>query len=352
MGFKKPVVLIKLYQHLATAFGGAEIELSETKQNAVMLLSPNYGNVGDLAIGAAQRRYLERLGDLNVVSIPIQKTYSSLRSLKRSLRSGDLVFWVGGGSMGDLYPRASYARQFTARYFQDQPIISFPHSIVSSVESNLEAVARAELDRIPSKNVVLCARESISFELMNRFHGGDVLFAPDIVFSLIDEFRSLAELPRSGVLAVLRNDDEVVLTDSSRREILKACAAVGEVKEQDHGLPDGEVRDMDHGDLLKKFVGDYRKAELVVTDRLHGMIFSVITGTPCIVLPNSNHKIAQTYKDWVEDECRYISLLDQFELNEFNDRVSAVRSKEARADYSTANFDFTELTRFIESRIK
>ena len=35
----------------------------------------------------------------------------------------------------------------------------------------------------------------------------------------------------------------------------------------------------------------YRKSQLVITDRLHGMIFAAITSTPCIALGNYNHKI-------------------------------------------------------------
>ena len=35
----------------------------------------------------------------------------------------------------------------------------------------------------------------------------------------------------------------------------------------------------------------YRKSELIITDRLHGMIFEAITSTLCIALENYNHKI-------------------------------------------------------------
>ena len=41
---------------------------------------------------------------------------------------------------------------------------------------------------------------------------------------------------------------------------------------------------------------DFQKSELVITDRLHGMIFCYITKTPCIVMPNNNHKILMTYE--------------------------------------------------------
>jgi exopolysaccharide biosynthesis predicted pyruvyltransferase EpsI len=39
----------------------------------------------------------------------------------------------------------------------------------------------------------------------------------------------------------------------------------------------------------------------VVTDRLHGLIFSVIHGTPCVAIENSNHKIRSTWQTWLSD---------------------------------------------------
>ena len=52
--------------------------------------------------------------------------------------------------------------------------------------------------------------------------------------------------------------------------------------EQEGNLTEEKIEEM-----LKK----YRKCQLVITDRLHGMIFAAITSTPCIALGNYNHKI-------------------------------------------------------------
>ena len=38
---------------------------------------------------------------------------------------------------------------------------------------------------------------------------------------------------------------------------------------------------------------------MVVTDRLHGMVFAAISGTPCIVFSNYNHKVQGTY-EWIK----------------------------------------------------
>ena len=55
--------------------------------------------------------------------------------------------------------------------------------------------------------------------------------------------------------------------------------------------------------LMKKW-SVFAGAQLVVTDRLHGMIFSLIMGTPCIVLGNNHHKVKATYATF--KDCKYL----------------------------------------------
>ena len=43
----------------------------------------------------------------------------------------------------------------------------------------------------------------------------------------------------------------------------------------------------------------FLKAELVITDRLHAMIFSTITHTPCIAYDNLSRKVSGVY-EWIK----------------------------------------------------
>jgi pyruvyl transferase EpsI len=64
-------------------------------------------------------------------------------------------------------------------------------------------------------------------------------------------------------------------------------------------------------ECVRKKMQEFCGAKLVITDRLHGMVFSAITGTPCIVFSNSNHKVKGTY-DWIS-YLPYISYVDTAE---------------------------------------
>ena len=45
---------------------------------------------------------------------------------------------------------------------------------------------------------------------------------------------------------------------------------------------------------------NFSSSKIVITDRLHGLIFSKITSTPCIAIDNSNNKIRETYNAWLK----------------------------------------------------
>jgi exopolysaccharide biosynthesis predicted pyruvyltransferase EpsI len=51
-----------------------------------------------------------------------------------------------------------------------------------------------------------------------------------------------------------------------------------------------------------KFINDISGKKLIITDRLHGMIFSIITNTPCIIFGNNYHKIESSYYSWFKNK--------------------------------------------------
>jgi pyruvyl transferase EpsI len=52
----------------------------------------------------------------------------------------------------------------------------------------------------------------------------------------------------------------------------------------------------------------FASSELVVTDRLHGMVFCAITGTPCVVLDSKSPKVRGCY-EWIR-ELPYIRFVE------------------------------------------
>ena len=80
------------------------------------------------------------------------------------------------------------------------------------------------------------------------------------------------------------------------------------VSDTDMVLPGRVPVDQRENALNEKFA-QFAGAELVITDRLHGMIFCAITGTPCIVLDSKSPKVRGCY-EWIR-HLDYIRFADK-----------------------------------------
>ena len=63
---------------------------------------------------------------------------------------------------------------------------------------------------------------------------------------------------------------------------------------------------------LIKFLKNVAKSKLFITDRLHGMIFAAITGTPCIAMANSSGKVKGVF-EWISKENKYVYFAESYE---------------------------------------
>lgn len=283
------------------------------KRKCIVCLAANYGNLGDVAITYAQTKFLsEKFPDCELVDFPIDQTISHLRSLKKVCTSEDIITLTGGGYMGDLYFRSELLRQLILKEFRKNRIISFPQTAdFSDSEFGKQLLEQAKRVYSRCSRLELWAREKPSFQLMQTcFPRNHVRLMPDIVMTL-DEFKP--NTARSGVTFCLRNDlEKNANTDMMVNEIKDILALKDErMTYYDTHLGavflDITARERE----LRKIWEQFRKSRLVITDRLHGMIFAYITGTPALVLQNSNFKIAACYQ-WIS-QCGYIHLVKEVE---------------------------------------
>lgn len=118
---------------------------------------------------------------------------------------------------------------------------------------------------------------------------------------------------RDGVLLILRKD-ELLLTNKSRRYIKYIASKyfnnnIIEKDSNSYTVPIGSNRINE----TYAFINHLAQKQLVITDRLHGSIFSLITGTPCIVFGNSYHKVESSYNSWLKNY-EYIIFINQKDI--------------------------------------
>lgn len=263
--------------------------------------APVYGNLGDQAILLSEYSMLSRLlPGRNIVVIPEIELYEHLICLKKESRKNhSLCILMGGGNMGDLYTYQENVRLLCIKKLKKANIIVFPQSIDYKKDSEL--LQRAKKIYESHKSLHLFVREENSEKKRTDFFPNcNGALVPDIVLYYHPNVYSQK---RIGVLFCTRSDKEKRSENEKILKELEQCVTpvFTSIKHIDTYSEKYRKPCHQQKEQLQSFWSMYNRSELVITDRLHGMIFALITGTPCIALDNSTGKVKSVYETWLKD---------------------------------------------------
>ncbi|MCI1858743.1 MAG: polysaccharide pyruvyl transferase family protein [Sporolactobacillus sp.] len=322
------------------------------EKKLLVLQTPNHGNLGDQAIAYAQEMYLKNNFDsFYYIEIPFCDVIRKIKYIKLILNKRDIIFIHGGGNLGDIYFREELVRRLIIKSFHRNNIISFPQTFFfsNSLIGKIELLKSRIVYR-RNQNLTILAREKKSYELMKQqFTANEIMLVPDIVLTLKIEKKNKY---RSGILMSLRNDSEQDIDRWYIFNLIRTLINRNEKITYADTVVNGKVCRDDRVTKLKKIWSVFSSSEVVITDRLHGMIFAAITCTPCIAFNNNNHKIKYSYKSWLY-KSPYIYFCDELipPLDIIN-KVNSLRKLNAR---KLNSLDFTNhfipLTKRIEEII-
>jgi pyruvyl transferase EpsI len=230
----------------------------------------------------------------------IGKYYKERRYLKMFINKKHMIILHGGGNMGTAWFRHEELRRDVIMAFPKNRIIIMPQSIDFS-DGQDWLRSSGDIYALHS-DLHIIVRDGRSFEIAKEaFSSNNTYLIPDTVFSLDGAELVPEEYDRKGAILCMRNDVEksnLWVDEDFIFSLLKDLC--GEVTRVDTILPGrAAIPIRRQAGKLASFVSKIKQARLVVTDRMHMMIFCVITGTPCIVFPNSYHKIKGTY-EWIK----------------------------------------------------
>ena len=269
-------------------------------RNIYLIGSEDAGNLGDHQIAVSMREFLGHyFPKYRIIEIPASNYKYQLAEKAKYIRKRDWICTPGGGNLGDIYPYSEQIRRDIIQRFPDNKIIIFPQTIFfSDTRKGMEEKEITKEIYCAHKKLKLLTRDAKSFERAHEIFDGEKALVPDIV--LFSDYSAENEQERKGVLLCLRKDIEGILSQEQKHDIEKLAEKYENgYKYIDHQYPydiSVEKRQM----YLDTIMAEYRSAGLVITDRLHGMIFAVITGTPCVVLDNYNQKVSSVF-EWVKN---------------------------------------------------
>lgn len=270
-------------------------ENSSSRRKIVVALAADYGNLGDVAITMAQAQFLEeKYPEYDILLFPLSDTFAKMKSLQKVIQPQDLITLVGGGNTGDQYPTIEFARQFIIKHFPENSIIAFPQTVdyqdINKVSTDLNKYQQHQ-------NLLLTVREQRSYDFYRQHYQGPVKLLPDIVLTLGERY-GYSQQTRSNILICLRQDKERVVNLTQKD--LTALAQKDQLEFQDTQLAVGYLSLTEGMQEIEQLINCFQQKQLIITDRLHGMILACITGTPCIALDNKNKKVSGVYQAWLK----------------------------------------------------
>lgn len=324
------------------------------KKKIVILGVADYKNLGDHAIGYAQKKFLDKIidGNKNIEVLEVG-TKVPIRFIYEVLNKEDIILFTGGGNLGNKYDYLYNIYLPIIEKYANNFKLFFPQSYTFINDLDLNDKELGRVKRVFSqskKKLTIVARESKSFDKFTHlFTNNKILFTPDIVLSLNERTNDIHD--RDGILFMMRDESEKVLSNSIQQQLSEQLIKDGYKltyqKDYSQYKPDISSR---YGELQIQW-DIIRNSKIVVTDRLHGMIFSQITGTPCLAFDNYNNKVKMTYQDWLSDHDNLI-FIDPFGEVNVDEVLESIRTLlDAKDQYIDMSDKFEPITHEIRKMI-
>lgn len=281
---------------------------------------PNHSNVGDSAIWLGELAYFRKERGAPPAYVATIDSFDAAE-LRAAAPEGPILIH-GGGNFGDIWPAHQAFRHRVLAQFRDRPVIQLPQSIHFGDAEAVRETARAIAAH---GDFTLMVRDQASFDMAREAFDCAVVLCPDMAFHI----GPVARPRRASVdqLYLLRTDKERVV-------------AAGEVHDEPGRIA---VRDWAKGDRLggwktaalrgavgglfaprqgpaetlattwrtlaeRRFRSGARllaSGRVVITDRLHAHIISLLLDLPHATLDNSYGKLERFIGLWT---CSYRGL--------------------------------------------
>lgn len=295
---------------------------------AILTLTPTHGNLGDHAIAYAIQRVLVRTPNKYIELVDrdlyLLKKYKMLGLMNKH----DIII-NGGGNLGTLWWDVEEMIRSIIINNSKSHIIIMPSTVFYD-DNDLLIKSKDIYNNHP--NLTIYTREIYSYNLIKDLYR-DVRLAPDMVFSL----KYHCKTERKGALLCFRADREKTISDN-KVAMLKSIAEEvcdGRVSVTDTVLHN-TIEINERKEALKTKFKEFSKAKIVITDRLHGMIFAAITSTPCIVVGSRSYKLQGCF-EWIKNQ-GFIRIVDSDDSETLKQEMLQLSSLD-EVKYTNAFFD-------------
>ena len=304
--------------------------------NAFVFGTPYHSNAGDQAQTYCIEKWLKnnypnyRVIIFNTDALT-WNNYAQLKIIKKAIKKSDLIFLHSGYHTTDLYMLEENMQRKVIEIFNKKQIVILPQTILYKNHDEKEKAIKVYNSH---PDLLMMCRDEVSYSIAERIFTNcrKVLF-PDIVTTMIGTKSYNSE--RKGILLCVRNDQEALINENDMATLVDKLSQTDFVEITDTTLSiDGGEFCKNREQILEKIWEKYAHYKVVITDRYHGTIFSLIANTPVIVMPSNDHKLesgVRWFPDSFTDYVKYVS-----DVNKISDVVKDMYK--IKYDYKLPNY--------------
>lgn len=318
---------------------GKAMSLSKERSKIVLLGTPYHSNLGDYAqTYCIEQMVKNQYPEYDFISFEVNSQsdfdYSNLfLAIRDKLMQKDIVLIQSGMHLTDVYKNEQNLLRQALIVFRRNKVVILPQTMFYLSDENKKNFLSymGKFD-----NVMFYAREQHTFgEAKKYFKTDRIAMCPDVVHSLIGRFRQY-NFERDGILVCKRKDDnDILISADELKEKLDDLQMKIEWMDTDLEVLPAELK-MDTEGILSNIISEISKYKLVITDRLHGTIFSLIANTPVLLIGLRSDKVQANY-EWykeVPDISQYIDKIN--DISELYEKIDEMLKK--KYDYRMPDY--------------
>lgn len=298
-------------------------------KKVILFGTSEHGNIGDAAITIGTYEFFRKYyTDYKIIDISTYEFNDIFPKVSGIINDDDIIFLQGGGNLGNKYLVEENIRRKVIESFPNNKIIILPQTIYFDDNS----VGKEELEKSQEiynkhENLTLFTRGAISLDLAKRY------FPKAKSYKSLDmalNIRNIYNYQRKGILTCIRDlNDESGITKEQYEMIFKIVKNYDNEYEQNTNVINDNIYKPLRSAKVNEQLMNFAKHKLVITDRLHGLIFSLMTDTPCIVLSSYNYKLNE-FVEMLKDN-KNIKFIDK-NINNLDSTINYLLNNETKFD--------------------
>lgn len=292
--------------HLAALTHTLLAPLADPSRGYALLDFPDYSNIGDSLIWLGELAYFKKHVGRQADYVCTTGGFDPATLFARAPTGP--VYLSGGGNFGDIWPRFQQFRLHALETLRGRRIVQLPQTILFRDDAGI----RATRDAIRAHgNFVMMVRDQRSFRIASEQLECETVLAPDMAFCM---GALAAPAPRHDLTYLVRKDQESAV---DRDAVRLPADTTGHITDWLAWPPPGRAKQLAmrvakrldprslHDQFLATALSERARGvdllgsgRVVVTDRLHGHILSLLMGRHHVVVDNNYGKIGGIMDAW------------------------------------------------------